>query len=307
MEISLPVRRDGRVLLFGEVLADIFPSHTVLGGAPFNVARHLKAFGRNPVLLSRIGDDEIGREILATMARNGMTVSGIQLDNHHPTGQVKVHLEQSGHRFEILPCQAYDFIHPAVARMIRLPLNPALVYFGTLAQRHEVSARALKTLLRSTRAPKFLDINLRAPWFDEKILRSSLKYADIVKLNSEELALLAQMLSLPSGEPQHQADALMRQFDLQQVVVTCGADGAWQMNQNGKVFEVGNSHPGISVVDTVGAGDGFAAVYILGALRNWSMATTLVRANDFAAAICGIRGAIPNHDDFYQPFRLEWK
>ena len=307
MEISLPVRRDGRVLLFGEVLADIFPSHTVLGGAPFNVARHLKAFGRNPVLLSRIGDDEIGREILATMARNGMTVSGIQLDNHHPTGQVKVHLEQSGHRFEILPCQAYDFIHPAVARMIRLPLNPALVYFGTLAQRHEVSARALKTLLRSTRAPKFLDINLRAPWFDEKILRSSLKYADIVKLNSEELALLAQMLSLPSGEPQHQADALMQQFDLQQVVVTCGADGAWQMNQNGKVFEVGNSHPGISVVDTVGAGDGFAAVYILGALRNWSMATTLVRANDFAAAICGIRGAIPNHDDFYQPFRLEWK
>jgi len=307
MEISLPVRRDGRVLLFGEVLADIFPSHTVLGGAPFNVARHLKAFGRNPVLLSRIGDDEIGREILATMARNGMTVSGIQLDNHHPTGQVKVHLEQSGHRFEILPCQAYDFIHPAVARMIRLPLNPALVYFGTLAQRHEVSARALKMLLRSTRAPKFLDINLRAPWFDEKILRSSLKYADIVKLNAEELALLAQMLSLPSGEPQHQADALMRQFDLQQVVVTCGADGAWQMNQNGKVFEVGNSHPGISVVDTVGAGDGFAAVYILGALRNWSMATTLVRANDFAAAICGIRGAIPNHDDFYQPFRLEWK
>jgi len=307
METPLPIRRDGRVLLFGEVLADIFPSHRVLGGAPFNVARHLKAFGRNPVLLSRIGDDEIGREILATMARNGMTVSGIQLDNHHPTGRVKVHFDQNGHRFEILPCQAYDFIHPAVARMIRLPLNPALVYFGTLAQRHEVSARALKTLLRSTRAPKFLDINLRAPWFDEKILRSSLKYADIVKLNSEELALLAQMLSLPSGEPQHQADALMQQFDLQQVVVTCGADGAWQMNQNGKVFEVGNSHPGISVVDTVGAGDGFAAVYILGALRNWSMATTLVRANDFAAAICGIRGAIPNHDDFYQPFRLEWK
>jgi len=306
MEISLPVRRDGRVLLFGEVLADIFPSHTVLGGAPFNVARHLKAFGRNPVLLSRIGDDEIGREILATMARNGMTVSGIQLDNHHPTGQVKVHLEQSGHRFEILPCQAYDFIHPAVARMIRLPLNPALVYFGTLAQRHEVSARALKMLLRSTRAPKFLDINLRAPWFDEKILRSSLKYADIVKLNSEELALLAQMLSLPSGEPQHQADALMQQFDLQQVVVTCGADGAWQMNQTGKVVEVGNSHPGVSVVDTVGAGDGFAAVYILGALRHWSMAITLARANAFAAAICAIRGAIPEHADFYQSFVREW-
>lgn len=160
---ALNISQNGRVVLFGEILADIFPDRSVLGGAPFNVARHLKAFGRNPVLLTRVGDDELGRNVLDTMKRSGMAAGGVQSDKIHPTGQVKVHLENSDHRFEILPAQAYDFINSAVARMVRLPLTPALVYFGTLAQRHDISRRALATLLRSTAAAKFLDINLRAP------------------------------------------------------------------------------------------------------------------------------------------------
>jgi len=305
-EHTLNIRPNGRVVLFGEILADIFPDRSVLGGAPFNVARHLKAFGRNPVLLTRVGDDELGREVLGTMARSGMVVSGMQSDKIHPTGQVKVHLENGGHRFEILPAQAYDFIHSAVARMVRLPLTPALLYFGTLAQRHETSRRALTTLLRSTAAAKFLDINLRAPWYDEKTLSFSLQAADIVKLNDEELAVLSEMLGLKQAKPQGQVQELMKQFDLDQVVVTCGAGGAWQMNRAGKVIEAFDNKRVITLIDTVGAGDGFAAVYMLGLLRRWPMAKTLERANAFAAALCEIRGAIPERAEFYEPFMREW-
>jgi fructokinase len=306
-EHTLNVSQNGRVVLFGEVLADVFPDRSVLGGAPFNVARHLKAFGRNPVLLSRVGNDDPGRNVLGTMAQNGMEIGGIQFDRHHPTGQVKVHLEEGGsHRFEILPEQAYDFIHPAVARMVRLPLDPALVYYGTLAQRHEVSRRALLTLLRSTDAAKFLDVNLRAPWYGEKTLRSSLQYANIVKLNAEELEVLAEIFALPRSEPQDRVMELMRRFDIEQVVVTRGAAGAWQINRAGETVEAVAGDRDTTVVDTVGAGDGFAAVYILGTLRRWPMAKILARANNFAAAICGIRGAVPARADFYQPFTEEW-
>ncbi|MDD2915077.1 MAG: carbohydrate kinase [Gallionella sp.] len=305
-EHTLNISQNGRVVLFGEVLADIFPDRTVLGGAPFNVARHLKAFGRNPVLLSRVGNDDPGRNVLGAMAQNAMETGGIQIDMHRPTGQVKVHLENGGHCFDILPDQAYDFIHPAVARMVRLPLSPALVYYGTLAQRHEVSRRALTTLLRSTSAAKFLDVNLRAPWYDEKTLRSAMQNADIVKLNAEELEVLARMFALPGYRPQNRVMELMRQFDLEQVVVTCGAEGAWQMSHTGKVIEAVEGNRDAIVVDTVGAGDGFTAVYILGMLQHWPMENTLARANTFAAAICGIRGAVPDYADFYQPFTEEW-
>ena len=190
--------------------------------------------------------------------------------------------------------------------MIRLPLSPALVYFGTLAQRQADSHRALTTLLRSTDAAKFLDINLRPLCYDENSLRSSLQYADILKLNNEELDVLAKMFALSSESTQARAGELLKQFDLDRVVVTCGAEGAWQINRAGEFVEVmiGDQHT--TVIDTVGAGDAFAAVYILGTLRHWPVRTTLERANIFAAAICGIRGAIPEQADFYDRFIREW-
>ena len=193
VQTPFPLNTNGKntVVLFGEVLADIFPDRSVLGGAPFNVARHLKAFGQNPVLITRLGNDGLRDEILQTMSRNDMETAGIQCNNNHPTGQVRVHLENGTHRFEILPLQAYDFIHPAVVRMTALSVHPALVYYGTLAQRHNISRRALKTLLRSTDAPKFLDINLRAPWYDENILGLSLQYADIVKMNGKMYIMMS--------------------------------------------------------------------------------------------------------------------
>lgn len=293
-------------MLFGEVLADIFPDRTVLGGAPFNVARHLKAFGQNSLLITRLGNDALRDEILDMMSQNGMDTLGVQFDESHPTGRVQVHIGDGGHSFDILPMQAYDFIHPEAMRTAMRSVNPVLVYFGTLAQRHPVSSQSLQILLNSTSAAKFLDINLRAPWYDEETVRQSLQRSSIVKLNADELDVLARTLALPAGDPQDQAGELIGRFELEQAVVTCGEAGAWQVNRDGKRFKASETRPVVTTVDTVGAGDGFSAVCILGTLLGWPAGMTLNRANAFAASICGIRGAVPQEAGFYKPFIEEW-
>ncbi|BAN35029.1 PfkB domain-containing protein [Sulfuricella denitrificans skB26] len=302
-----PSSRTGTIALFGEVLVDRFPDRSVLGGAPFNVARHLQAFGLHPVLITRTGNDALREELLASMARFGMDPLGVQCDPVHPTGQVVVHMEQGGYRFEISPNQAYDFIHAGVARMVALSTQPELIYFGTLAQRNKISRRALNSLFRSIGAPRMLDINLREPWYDAQTLKRSLLRADLVKMNHEELANIALQLKLPGDSAVEQAAALIKQFSLGRLLVTCGAKGAWQLTADGTETQTEGSVPTGSIVDTVGAGDGFAAVFILGTLRGWPAGLTLSRANRFAAAVCGIRGAIPDDPSFYQAFLKEWK
>ncbi len=300
------LQRQGAVVLFGEVLADVFPDRSVLGGAPFNVACHLQAFGRHPVLISRLGEDALRDAVMHAMSEKGLDTQGVQFDTHYPTGQVKVHMQAGGHRFEILPLQAYDFIHADAARQTLTAAQPDLVYFGTLTQRHAVSRQALHSLLQAGQSMTFLDINLRAPWYDEATLRLSLQFADIVKINDAELTELADLFALPGGSPHEQSQALMAQFDLAQVLVTCGDAGAWHLSREGTRVESGIPGAAIRVVDTVGAGDGFASVFILGFLRDWAMSTTLERANTFAAAICGIRGAVPEHAAFYDSFKEAW-
>lgn len=305
---SLSSRRSGAtVALFGEVLADVFPDRSVLGGAPFNVARHLKAFGLDPVLITRTGNDALRTELLAAMDACGMETVGVQCDQSHPTGQVKVHLEGGSHRFEILPEQAYDHIHASVARMVALSIHPELFYFGTLAQRHAVSRGALRRVLNSIEVPTFFDVNLRAPWYDAQVLRRSLRQADTVKLNNEEMLVLAEMFALPGDALAGHARAFMQTFDIGQVLVTCGAEGAWLVQRDREdVSRVPGGAP-VQVVDTVGAGDGFSAVFILGKLRRWPAQQTLARAHAFAAAICTIRGAAPEQADFYEPFLRAWR
>ena len=294
------------VVLFGEVLIDVFPDGNVLGGAPFNVARHLQALGLHPVLISRTGTDELRDAVMRTMSGFDMDTTGIQSDPLHPTGQVAVHLEQEQHRFEILDNQAYDFIHPAISRLVGMSVQPELIYFGTLAQRHGVSRRALSALLRSLRRPSLLDLNLRKPWYDTQILNRSLERADIVKLSNEELATLAKILRLRGQDERSQAVALIRKYQLDRILVTCGKRGAWLIDKEGMEAEDGNGGSQTEIVDTVGAGDAFTAVYIAGTLLGWPTQRTLMRANRFAAAICGIRGAIPHDTDFYTPFLREW-
>jgi len=292
------------IALFGEVLADVFPDRYVLGGAPFNAARHLQAFGLSPTMITRIGDDTLGHELLDEMTRLGMNLSGVQRDTEYPTGQVKVHMEATGHRFEILPEQAYD--HIRADELIVTVTPPAAIYFGTLAQRSPESRYALDIFLANSKSPRFLDINLRQPWFDLNTIERSLLLAHRLKINDEELAIVAGILNLTASSPEHQAALLIENYDLQCVLVTCGEGGAWLLERGKEVIRAMGKTTG-PLADTVGAGDGFAAVYLLGDMLGWPTETTLERANEFAAAICAIRGAAPETEAFYAPFKLEWK
>ena len=296
---------DQTVIAFGETLVDQFRDRGVLGGAPFNVACHLGALGAHPVLVTRAGKDAQGERLLQAMNTRGLDLQGVQSDPVHPTGQVKVTETVRGHAFDILSDQAYDHIHPGMARLVGLSVHPKLVYFGTLSQRGE-SRRALRDLLSTVDARAFLDVNLRDPWVDADTLHWSLQQASVVKLNEDELDRISALFALDGTTPHARAAVLVSCFDLQRVVVTCGAAGAWTLDGAGRVASVtGEALP--HVVDTVGVGDGFAAVFILGMLRGWPLEFRLARADAFARALCLIRGAVPDSPAFYDPFIRDWQ
>jgi len=294
------------ITLFGEVLVDVFPDRQALGGAPFNVARHLRAFGLHPLLITRTGNDANRERFLDAMRRFDMDIHGVQRDDRYPTGQVRVHLKEDTHVFEILPQQAYDFIDADTAQHVAGAAAPALSYFGTLAQRHSVSRAALTRLLARTDTPIFLDINLRAPWYDEAVIRESLRRADVAKLNNEELDIVAKLFRF-SGSATAQAQKLVNHFSLRMLIVTYGVDGARVHGADGAETHIGGPTTPLETIDTVGAGDGFAAAFILGMLHGWPISLTLERASRFAGAICGIRGAVPENHSFYLPFLDAWK
>lgn len=297
----------GRIVgLFGEVLADIFPDKQVLGGAPFNVARHLAAFNQHAVLITRVGDDQLKDELLNEMDWRGMDAIGVQQDPVYPTGKVEVTLDNGEPTYTILSEQAYDYIHAGMTHMITMSLKPELTYFGTLAQRNVKSRMALDQFLSDGKCPRFLDINLRKPWYNKHTLTRSLQRADIVKLNENELDLVAKTYSIEASDYPQKAIELLNKFDLRQVVVTCGAGGAWVLDAQNKLTIAVPPKNRKRIVDTVGAGDAFASVYILGLIESWDLMLTLQRANHFAAAICRIRGAVPDSLSFYIPFKKEW-
>jgi len=289
---------DGNPLVFGEVLFDHFPDGAVIpGGAPFNVACHLAAFGAAPLFVSRIGEDELGRRILDIMRSRGMDCSGMQIDPGRPTGTVEVSMENDEPRFDILADVAWDFIDAA-----RVPDARAapLAYHGSLALRSAVSAGALDRLLDAG-APIFLDVNLRPPWWDGPLLRARMRAARWVKLNEAELYELAE-----GGEDLQEMAAILQQdCGLELLIVTLGGRGAMARTPDGNVSLVAPAPSG-RLVDTVGAGDAFSSVIILGLLRQWELDLMLERAQSLASAVVGIRGAIPESPDFYTPFINDW-
>jgi fructokinase len=292
------------VLLFGEILVDRFPDREVLGGAPFNVARHLRAFGCAPVLVTRIGQDATGTRLLQALESSGLATHGVQLDTIHPTGMVDVSFTPEGHRFDIIPDQAYDHIHPRLSRMAALAANPELVYFGTLAQRAG-SHRALRHLLRAVGGKRFFDVNLRDPWVYVDRVEWSLQQADIVKANDSELEKMAQLLDIGETSAEAQAKALIQRYQLRGMLITRGEAGAWWLEDSAEPIAA-VSNPITDIRDTVGAGDAFSAVFMLGLLHGWAVPVTLQRAHNFAGAICGIRGGLPESNDFYEPFISDW-
>lgn len=300
------------VLLFGELLADCFPDREVIGGAPFNVARHMRGLGRyasiDPVLVTRIGKDERGAGMIESLQSADLAVEGVQQDLLRPSGQVRITLDVATqeHRFEILPDQAWDFIHADMARLIGLLYRPQWIYFGSLAQRG-MSRRALRTLLQNTQAHTFFDLNLRDPWVSKEVVLWSLEHAEIIKLNGHELRRITAMLEMPDAPLHVQAEHLIGRFNLRSMLVTEGAEGAWLLDADQQYCRSDAPGSSIEVIDSVGAGDAFSAVFLLGLMLDWPIQQTMNRAHHFARDICRIHGAVPDSDAFYQPFISQWQ
>ena len=293
------------VAIFGEVLVDVFPDQNVLGGAPYNVARHLQAFGIKTEIISRIGMDSLGDALMEEMMNLGLETHGIHFDPNYPTGQVKVQIQDGKHQFEILPDQAYDHISVTITQETMQSIQPSIAYFGTLALRGLESRLAAEQFLTDANCLKFLDLNLRTPWYTIDIIDFALTQAHIAKMNDEELAIIAQLFHL-KGSPEQQAIALQKQFNLEQLLITCGEKGCWLLDSQSRIFKAVTIETPEKIIDTVGAGDAFSAVFILGNLYQWTIATTLERASAFASAICGVRGASAPAADFYRSFLQNW-
>ena len=287
----------------GEILFDMFPHGRRLGGAPFNFAFHLHHLDGPVRFMSRIGDDDEGRAILAFLEAQGFPTGDLQLDPVNPTGRVAVTLDAADSpQFDILPGMAYDALESTAAIADYVAEGCRLIYFGSLIQRTPRGARTVQRILaqRSAGAKCLFDVNLRPGCYTADTLRDSLRTADVVKLNEEELARLGAMEAIEGGLDGRVA-ALQERFAIETVAITRGAEGS-------SLF-VGDTRydaqppAEIFVKDTVGAGDAFAAVLAMGLLGAWPAERILARATRLAAAICGIDGAVPSDPTFYDRFR----
>jgi fructokinase len=289
-----------QIAVFGEVLMDQFPDgQQVLGGAPFNVAWHLQAFGQYPSFISRVGNEAMGESIRQAMDDWGMSVENLQTDHDYPTGTVKVTINKGEPSYEILADQAYDFID---AQQLN-PLNQySVIYHGTLALRNPVSEQTLNDLIARHTGKIFLDVNLRAPWWYAEPVNQWVSKADWVKLNQDELMQLAP----PQDSLQDTMRWFLTQHDLDVLIVTCGSSGAMALDNAGAFFEVTPLGNHLPVVDTVGAGDAFSAVVLLGMQQGWSLSVALEKAQAFASALVTQRGATVKNLSFYQTFIRTW-
>lgn len=288
-----------RPCIFGEVLFDRFPDgQVILGGAPFNVAWHLQAFGQAPLFVSRIGDDKLGRLVRSAMQAWGLDTSGLQIDPEHATGSVEVTFDAGEPSYEILADSAYDHIVPELLP----PDDAGLLYHGTLALRTACSATALAELKRASAAPVLLDVNLRPPWWQARQVLDLIDDARWVKLNRDELdTLVSGADSLDDKVAQ-----LMQQHSIELLIVTRGSDGATAFARDGSTAAV-QPAAGAELVDTVGAGDAFTSVIALGLLLDWPLDRTMTRAQQFASALVGVRGATVQDPQFYQRFLSDWE
>jgi len=281
--------------VFGEVLFDCFPTgEQILGGAPFNVAWHLQALGDQPLFISRIGSDVRGREILEAMHAWGMDIAAIQMDDTHPTGRVEVSITDNEPSYDIVVDSAYDFIARA-----ELPRQPAggILYHGTLALRHPTAFDAFCSLSQNKLLKIFLDVNLRSPWWQKERVLSMLHMAHWAKMNEHELRLLAGS----ETDLQGQMAALQDQCNLAQLIVTQGARGALVRDASGKMYTF-EPEEAEHIVDTVGAGDAFSAVYIHGLRAGWPIDEIGNCAQEFASKVIGLRGATTTDRAFYRSF-----
>ncbi len=279
------------VVAIGEVLWDVIGAEKHLGGAPFNFAVHCHHLGASSAIVSRVGQDELGTEVLVRARELGVDVSLIQRDTEHPTGQVHVTLNPDGQpEFDICAGVAYDYLAADPQALARVHAAD-VVCFGTLAQRHPVARRSINTLLKAAaQALIVCDLNLRPPHYSVEVVRGSLSRCHLLKLNDDELRTVQGML----GQDDLDEDAfllhLLDAYRLKLVCVTLGARGCILRTHQERVTAPGYA---CQVVDTVGSGDAFTAALVIKFLAGRPLAEVADFANLVGAYVATQHGATP--------------
>jgi len=293
-----------QTVIFGEVLYDCFPDgKRVLGGAPFNVAWHCQAFGLQPLLISRVGDDPSGEKIQQAMHDWGMSSAGLQIDSQHPSGVVDVRFEQGEPSYTIVENSAWDFIDKSALPALQ---HNSLFYHGSLALRKPESAAALDYIKQQIKPSVFVDINLRSPWWKLPQIKQMMADAQWLKLNQHELAQVQPDMTAEAAADDETLLKLLQQYQLELLIVTRGEQGVVACDIQGTISRVVPRALN-RVEDTVGAGDAFSSVLLLGQYLQWPLVTRLQRAQQFASAVVGLQGATTSDTAFYQHFIDAWQ
>ena len=278
------------VIGIGEALWDMLPEGKKLGGAPANFAYHASQFGHDAIAVSAIGEDPLGEEIVEALEEHCLPY---HLDRvEYPTGTVQVTLDERGvPQYEIKTDVAWDNI-PYTKELADLAADCKAVCFGSLAQRSPVSRESIGLFLDAVPKDclKVFDINLRQDFYNLDVLESSFHRCNILKINDEELVVLARLMNLPGLALEEKCRLLMRDYDLTMLILTCGVNGSYVFYDGGMSFL---DTPKVQVADTVGAGDSFTGAFVGSLLNGKSVPEAHETAVKVSAFVCTQSGAMP--------------
>ncbi|MDT0690423.1 carbohydrate kinase [Salegentibacter sp. F188] len=278
-----------KAVCFGEVLHDIFPDEERIGGAPLNVASRLSSLGVQTSMISRIGDDSKGQEIISYLHANNINTSNVSRDSRYPTGVVNVFLALNGSAsYEIAYPAAWDKIQ-LKEEQIEAVENADIFIFGTLVCRDRVSRSTLLELLQRANY-RVMDFNLRAPHYTEGLLIDLLQKVDFIKFNDDELFEIAEILGSPYNSLEQNLYFIKERSSAKTVCITKGRHGAVLWRDNKLYY---NSGFKVNVKDTVGAGDSFMAALLANLLREEKPQAALDYACAVGALVAGQKGANP--------------
>lgn len=276
----------------GEVLWDMLPEGKKIGGAPANFAYHVSQYGFDGCVVSAVGDDKLGNEILESF--NNRRLNYLIQRVPYPTGTVQIELDEAGIPcYEIKENVAWDNI-PFTVDLEKLAKKTRAVCFGSLAQRNAVSRETINRFLdvMSDAAGQYrvFDVNLRQGFYDKEILCNSMKRCNILKINDEELIAVSRMFEYPGIDLEDKCRALLSEYGLEILILTCGVNGSYVFTRENVSFV---NTPKIEVADTVGAGDSFTATFISAILKGKSIREAHELAVEVSAYVCTQNGAMP--------------
>ena len=280
------------VVGMGEALWDVLPEGKKIGGAPANFAYHVSQFGLSSCVVSAVGDDALGKEIVENFTSKGL--NQLIAEVPYPTGTVQVEIDQAGvPQYEIKENVAWDNI-PYTAHLESLAEKTRAVCFGSLAQRNVVSRNSINRFLdampQNDDSLVVFDVNLRQGFYNKEILCNSMKRCNILKINDEELVTVSRMFGYPGIDLQDKCWILLGKYNLKMLILTCGINGSYVFTPGNVSFQ---PTPKVEVADTVGAGDSFTAAFISSVLKGKPVAEAHSLAVRTSAFVCTRKGAMP--------------